>query len=396
MDEEDVHRGIEDEMPPRTPSPTPSGISAIPASANVATGSGPRPTRIPSPKTPTHRLRRYLVDTKVPELRAKGRELAKRLRLLGQQAKALKRKVISPSGDSIMAGGSSPKKAKMAETGALPAPQIKKRPQVTLRRPPMNLGKQKTKLPSTGNLSGSETESTLAVATASEILAMQMDGDHKRREEDLAVRLEEIKGDIKQQALEAIEQFKAVYQTTERNNYAQIKELMQGLSDAFGATDMQMNHIRWQYPKDKNTKPLVNRYREIAHRIDVGIQEKKEASEKMRRIEAKVEESYNKCMKLLDVIDGENYAIDFQYGVAIHGEEYMKKHYDVPKGYKTPANSAGIIPRLNHIQETLTDMINKEPNFTAHSEWFYNDLLKKAIEKVRNEEADHMTGINSE
>ncbi|KAK6500864.1 hypothetical protein TWF506_003625 [Arthrobotrys conoides] len=383
-------------MPPRTPSPIPSGDSATPADAKTTTGSDPRPTRIPSPKTPTHRLRKYLVDTKVPDLRAKGRELAERLRSLGQQAKALKRKVISPSGESIVAGGSSPKKAKVAETGALPAPQIKKRPRIAPRRPPMKLGKQKMKLPSAGGLSGSETEPTLAVATASEIFSRQLEEDHKRREEELGVRLEEIKGDIKQQALDAIEQFKAVYQTTERNNYAQIKDLMQGLSDAFGATDMQMNHIRWQYPKDKSTKPLVNRYREIAHRIDVGIQEKKEASEKMKRIEAKVEESYNKCMELLDVIDGENYAIDFQYGVAIHGEDYMMKNYEVPKGYKSPTNSAGIIPRLNHIQETLTDMINKEPKFTAHSEWFYNDLLKKAIEKVRNEEADDMTGIDSE
>ncbi|RVD82245.1 uncharacterized protein DFL_006678 [Arthrobotrys flagrans] len=164
-------------------------------------------------------------------------------------------------------------------------------------------------------------------------------------------------------------------------------------------------HLPW--PPSRRSRPHIRRLSVIttlksksscrgSHRIDVGIKEKKDASEKLKRIEVKVEESYNKCMELLGVLDGENYAIDFQYGVAIHGEEYMKKHYDVPKGYEIPANSAGIIPRINHIQETLTDMIVKELKFTAHSEWFYNDLLKKAVQKVRNEEADYLTSMDSE
>ncbi|KAK6504713.1 hypothetical protein TWF481_006652 [Arthrobotrys musiformis] len=416
--DEDVYGSVEEEIKPRTPSPIPSSDPVIRADASVSTESAPQPTKIPSPKTPSHRFRRYLANKKIPDLRAKGRELAERLRSLGQQVRVTKRKAISPSGEPIVAEDEPPKKLKVSNNqksaagrkGAFPAPLIKKRPKLTLRRPPMKLNKQKREVVSAGcnkdtkvgglqgpvKNSDSGSDSTLAITNISGILTEQLKEDHKRREEELELRLEKIKGDIKDQALEAIEQFRGVYQTIERTNYAQVKELMQGLSDAFGATDLQMSHIRWQYKEDKNAKALVNRYKEISHRIDVGVQEKKDASEKMKRIEARVEESYNKCMELLDVIDAENYAIDFQYGVAIHGEAYMKRHYEVPKGYKSPVNPAGIIPRLNHIQETLTDMITKEPTFTAHSEWFYKDLLKKAIEKVRNEEAHHVIAIGSD
>ncbi|KAK6360228.1 hypothetical protein TWF730_006378 [Orbilia blumenaviensis] len=396
-----VAGGLEDadEEHLRTPSPKLYEDSVVSADAGFSITKVVDQTKIPSPKTPSHRLRKYLTDTAVPDIRARGRELTKRLRELGQQAVAAKRKAASPSERSIT-DEPPPRKVKVVvvegeqEFGGLPPSQVRRRPRLAPPRPPMKLGKQKKKASSADP--GSGTETSFAAAKTGEILTRQLEEGHRRREEELELRLQKIKREIKEQTLEAIEKFKTAYQTIERNNYAHVKQLLQGLSDEFGATDMRMNHIRWQYPKDQHHKALVNRYQEIAHRITVGVQEKKEASEKMKRIEAKVEESYQKCVELLDVIDGENYSVDFQYGVAIHGEAYMMEHYEAPKGYKTPANSTGIIPRLNHIQETITDMVTKEPNFTAHSEWFYQDLLKKAIEKVRNEEDEPIGGMDSE
>ncbi|KAK6528411.1 hypothetical protein TWF281_009652 [Arthrobotrys megalospora] len=401
---------------PRTPSPSGS-VSTDPSITKAPS----HPTKIPSPKRATHRLRQYLTDTGVADLKAKGRELTERLKALGKKVSTVKRKaerVVSPTEGSVAPKNGAPKKVKVSENTKsleekkpvdLPDPRIRRRPKLALRRPPpANLKRKKVAPPKSnesdgvegplalGYGSGSASDTTLVIPSADKIFKSQLKQDHRRREESLGVSLEEFKTALKEQTAEAIKEFKSVHKTIELNNYTKIKELLRGLSEVFGETDMQMGHIRWNYPESKNTKPLISKYHEICQRINVGLQERQEAADKMGLIEKKVEESYNKCTELLDVLDNENYAIDFQYGVAIHGEAYMKQHYDTPKDYQSPTNSAGIIPRLNHIQETLTDMIKKEPKFTAHSEWFYNDLLNKAVEKIRNEEAEQMTSEDSE
>ncbi|EPS35980.1 hypothetical protein H072_10550 [Dactylellina haptotyla CBS 200.50] len=223
-------------------------------------------------------------------------------------------------------------------------------------------------------------------------LTRQLERDHLLQEQEMEKQFESIITEITRKKDDAIRELKATFDTINQSAFENAKESIDHCSEELKSpkTHKYDNH-RKQYTEINSeqfpeVKQALLRQQEMISQLETIIGKRKREVAKMHAVDAEMNRYYKTCMELAEELKDEELHYDFLYGVAIHGEEYMKKNFQVPDNYEPPKNTTGIIPQFEHIKRSITEMVRKDPNFTEQSEQVYEDMMESAVDRIWEEE----------
>ncbi|KAF3942499.1 hypothetical protein ABW19_dt0206253 [Dactylella cylindrospora] len=124
------------------------------------------------------------------------------------------------------------------------------------------------------------------------------------------------------------------------------------------------------------TKRIHDEYREVEEKVEDLGKLKEDRIRKVAEQENRLHGYKDEIISIAETMQNDIDNMDFQYGVSIHGEEYMKQRYRVPAGYVPPEDTVGIIPHFGWVKEKVVDMIETAPHM---SEKIYKQMVKGVL-----------------